>query len=548
MSSGFRAASRRTGGNGNVNADIDESLFGSSGRKSAPGSRGGNSSTLGRNGTAIVSAKLLQQIATGNSKESVVISDRDLQGMMSLTGGGGRGFAATQQYSSQPSQSFSSTGGIPSSSSSMLSSSTSSSTLRATSASSASKAQARKEKMLRLAHEASTRPPPLTQSEFEEKENRSRLMTHAKQIIDEEMDDVKHMNQMMQYAQCVTIRDAQILEKQRIADALIADEKRIDLAMEIDRVRTLKAQEYRDALRSEEQRRGARVIIQQIAEREQERIKEQEAREQEAHAMLARVAALEAAEERDRQSKLAAGRELLAQVVEANNAGARAKLRKKQEELDEEIRIASYIRSKEAREAATEAEIIRVRNEKEKEIARLRALQERAQDRQSAIDELRAKRYQEAKDRAWRTSQLEGAQRKALIKEDIAIARESQKAEKSRRIAEQALQEREEYMRVLEWQNTQAAADRAKQQTTAASSAQHRQDIQAQMSAKEQEKAEARLRYLSEGKIFQNQNERDRIKLEKLKQEKLELMDQMGIPTRYRAELAKKKILVTSIY
>jgi hypothetical protein len=235
-------------------------------------------------------------------------------------------------------------------------------------------------------------------------------------------------------------------------------------------------------------------------------------------------------------------------VVEANNAGARAKLRKKQEELDEEMRIASYIRGREAREAAQEAELLRVRSEKEKEIARLRALQERAQDRQSAIDELRAKRYQEAKDRAWRSQQVEVATRKDLIRQDIAVAREAQRAEKSRRIAEQALQEREEYMRVLDWQGAAAAADKAKQEAAASAAAQHRQDIQAQMAAKEREKAEARVRYLSEGKIFQNQNERDRIKLEKLKQEKLELMDQMGIPQRYRAELAKKKILVTTIY
>jgi len=41
------------------------------------------------------------------------------------------------------------------------------------------------------------------------------------------------------------------------------------------------------------------------------------------------------------------------------------------------------------------------------EIARLRAQQEKAQDRQSAIDELRAKRYQETKDRNFRQIQLE---------------------------------------------------------------------------------------------------------------------------------------------
>ncbi len=68
-------------------------------------------------------------------------------------------------------------------------------------------------------------------------------------------------------------------------------------------------------------------------------------------------------------------------MLEANNEQARAKLRKKQKEIDEELRIQAYIRSKEARDAANEAELNRVRAEKEKEHTRVLAMQERAQDR-----------------------------------------------------------------------------------------------------------------------------------------------------------------------
>lgn len=338
------------------------------------------------------------------------------------------------------------------------------------------------------------------------------------------------------------------LFQQRIADDLLAEEKRIDLAMEVERVRTLKLMEEREASRAEEQRLGASVIITQIQEREQERIRQQEQREQEAQAMLARVKELELREEEERQAKVVAGRKLLEQVMDANHAQARAKLLKKQEEIDEDLRIQAYIRSKEARDAENEAELTRIRNEKEKEIARLRAMQERAQDRQAAIDELRAKRYQEAKDRQWRQGQIEQASKRESMKRDISMAREAQRQEKSRRIAEQALQEREEYMRVLDWQNSQGDIDRAKQTASATAAAQHRADLQAQMSAKEREKAEARARYLSEGQIFQQQHARDKAKLEKLKQEKLQMMEEMGVPIKYRAELAKKKMLVASIH
>jgi len=113
--------------------------------------------------------------------------------------------------------------------------------------------------------------------------------------------------------------------------------------------------------------------------------------------MVQRIRELEIREEEERQQKVAAGRKLLEQVMQANNAQARAKLRKKQDEIEEDLRIAEYLRAKELREQQQETEQERIRQDKEKEVARLRAQQERAQDRQSQIDELRAKRYQEAK-------------------------------------------------------------------------------------------------------------------------------------------------------
>jgi len=48
------------------------------------------------------------------------------------------------------------------------------------------------------------------------------------------------------------------------------------------------------------------------------------------------------------------------------------------------------------------------------------------------------------------------------MKNDISQAREAQRQEKSRRIAEQALQEREEYMRVLECKKKNAEKEELK--------------------------------------------------------------------------------------
>jgi hypothetical protein len=271
------------------------------------------------------------------------------------------------------------------------------------------KAKARKERILKMEQERQKQKPLNDDAEHSDK---NVLIQHASRAHAEEKDDVKNMNQMMLYAKCVTIRDAQILEKKTINEHLENEEKRLDSQMEIDRVRALKAMEEIERKRAQEQKEGASVIITQMKQREEERLRQQEIRESEGKAMLQRIKELGTKEEEERRQKVFAGRKLLEQVMHANNAQARVKLRKKQEEIEEDMRIAEYLKQKESREADAEAELQRIKAEKEKEIARLRAMQERAQDRQSQVDEMRAKRYQEEKDRNLRESELNAAKKK----------------------------------------------------------------------------------------------------------------------------------------
>jgi len=264
--------------------------------------------------------------------------------------------------------------------------------------------------------------------------------------------------------------------------------------------------------------------------------------------MIQRIKELEEREEVERQAKVVAGRKLLEQVMLANNAQARAKLRKKEEEVAEDMRIAEYIRLKDLRDSEVEAEQNRIKSEKEREVARLRAMQERAQDRQSAIDELRAKRYQEQKDRQWRQKQLEETSKRDAMKGEIAAARDMQRQEKSRRMAEQALQEREEYLRVLEWQTTQAQIDEKRVDEAASAKVVHREQLLGQMREHSAAKADARARFLAEGQEINKKLESDKRKLQRVKAAKLEELEKMGVPEKYRAQVTKKKLLVASIH
>ena len=81
---------------------------------------------------------------------------------------------------------------------------------------------------------------------------------------------------MTLYAKVVTVRDKQLRENQELEANWVAEQKKLDIMMEIERLKGLQAEDEREKLRVEPQRRGAAVIIEQIKNREVQRMKERE--------------------------------------------------------------------------------------------------------------------------------------------------------------------------------------------------------------------------------------------------------------------------------
>lgn len=72
------------------------------------------------------------------------------------------------------------------------------------------------------------------------------LLSKAQKKLDEELDDVKHMNQMVLYSKVVTIRDKQLQENKRLEQEWVEEQKKLDLMMEIERLKVLKEEEERE--------------------------------------------------------------------------------------------------------------------------------------------------------------------------------------------------------------------------------------------------------------------------------------------------------------
>lgn len=99
-------------------------------------------------------------------------------------------------------------------------------------------ATSRKERMA-AADKARAHKVPPTDLEAEGKDRELGILSKAQMQLDEEHDDVKQMNQMVMYSKIVTVRDKQKEESKMLEEEWIREQKRLDLMMEIERLKSL---------------------------------------------------------------------------------------------------------------------------------------------------------------------------------------------------------------------------------------------------------------------------------------------------------------------
>jgi len=86
---------------------------------------------------------------------------------------------------------------------------------------------------------------------------------------------------MVLYSKVVTIRDKQLNENKRLESEWVEEQKKLDLMMEIERLKVLKEEEEREVRKHAARKQGAKVIVDQIQDRTLQRMKEQEVRDKE---------------------------------------------------------------------------------------------------------------------------------------------------------------------------------------------------------------------------------------------------------------------------
>ena len=157
--------------------------------------------------------------------------------------------------------------------------------------------------------------------------------------LDEELDDVKHMNHLMLQSKVITVRDKQLDENKRLEEEWLEEQKRLDIMMEIERLKGIKADREKEEKRAIATKRGAEELINQIRERDLIRQQQDEVLEKEKKQMAINIQKAQD-EEKERVKQRQHRMQVMSDEIKKANVAAvslkeEAKVREKQ--LEDEI-------------------------------------------------------------------------------------------------------------------------------------------------------------------------------------------------------------------
>jgi hypothetical protein len=331
-----------------------------------------------------------------------------------------------------------------------------------------------------------------TDIELAEMSKQQAIREAAEKKLVSNADPVKLLNSMAQRAIAFTIRDQQLEEKRRLEQIEKEHEDRMNIIVEIDRVKDIKRREEEESYKKAKRIEDRKVINQQIAERERERMLALEAREQENLAMRNLMKKYKDEDTNDAIKKAYEMEESRKAIIIANERAIELKKLAKEAERKEldDILLYQVLKDKEiAKREEYEASIAQARKERE---MKLLAQQEKAQNNAGKLDELRARRDAEEKERNERRKEKANALKK---KEDIKVlldSRSKQAADKMERQKLAKLQAEEMILLDLQYTKKMDEREYVEKQAKYEKSHEHKIKLQSQI----EERARARSMYV----------------------------------------------------
>ena len=370
------------------------------------------------------------------------------------------------------------------------------------------------------------------------------LLSNAQKQRDQQEDLVKGMNRMVAYAQCVAVRDKQLMDKAARAAAAKEESRLLELRMEIDRLKALQAEEIKRKIVRAKRMEDAKVIRKQKADKELARQMALEAKELEGKQLLEMIAARKKKEVIAQAKKRAEGAVLLQEVLKANQESIQQKKANKQFDLDENERILEYLRQQDLKQKKREADEEARKARLEEETERVRATQAKAQDNSDAEWHRRMLRHTQEQEKKDREQARAEAAKRANDMAELARVREQQMRVKQIADAEEAAAQKYRHSKTMSEQREAADKEKAVEDRRNEDSRIHSIELRKQIDRVEEERAKVKEAKAHEADHIREEKIRKIYKLKQIRNEKVEMLRRSGVPEKYLTELQRMKITV----
>ena len=229
------------------------------------------------------------------------------------------------------------------------------------------KARALKEKLIQI-DKCRSQKNMLSDYEEDKKQKNKTLLEQAQRLLDQNEDCVKDMNHYILNAKIAAIRDRQLEEHKQMEKLFKRREEKLDLMMELERLKELQMQHDREFKRKKMQREGSSVVIDQIKDREIERLRQKEIVRKEGEAMIQRMKELEEEDRRNLEKKRIHNAQMAKEVEAANKTAAFTREKKKLDEKELDLKILKYNLEKNKREEVLKENLEKILSNKIEEL------------------------------------------------------------------------------------------------------------------------------------------------------------------------------------
>lgn len=354
-----------------------------------------------------------------------------------------------------------------------------------------------------------------------------------------ENDVVKVFDRLCRNAKIATIRDRQKDERKIMENMYINKEKRLDEMMELERLKEINFLERQQIESQKLHKDGNKVVVDQILDNERHRNREREAKERERILMLRQIEKMKEEEEQRNILKRLETQARIREGIETNRINELNKKKRKIEEKEEDLKIFKFNMDKIKQEEDFIKEKKKIALQKEREIQALREKQERATDKLDEMNAIKAKRAYEESEMKAIQKEKEEKMKKQKMMEDVIKANEMALKAKEKIKNEEIMKDKLMLESMIKEQMKEKEEAKINSRIKMEKAIKNRIDIEKQIADREDKERLKKIAIIEEGQKIKAEQENYMNSLEKIRQQKIQELKNLGIKDSYIVPLEK---------